>query len=432
MAVKVPRNWASRFFTIWIGQAFSLFGSNLVQFALVWWLTATTQSATILATSTLVAMLPQVLLGPVAGALVDRWNRRIVMIAADSITALTTLGLVILFASGAAQVWHVYVALLVRSLMGAFQFPAMQATTTLMVPQKHYSRIAGANQALGGLMNIIAPPVGAVLLMTLPLQSVLLIDVFTALLGVSPLLFIAVPQPPRRASAAPDAPKPSVWQDMREGLRYVRTWPGMMVLIGMALSLNFLLTPAFSLLPLLVTNHFGGQADALAALNSASGIGIVVGGLLLSIWGGFKRRIVTSLCGLIGIGLGTLLIGLAPATAFALALISMIVVSLMQPFTNGPIFAILQVTVAPELQGRVMSLIGSLTTAVTPLGLLLAGPIADAIGVRGWYVVAGLVCVVEGIVAFFIPTLLYIENGRPEDRKDSQTEVEPAATAPTA
>ena len=220
-------SWKQRFFTIWTGQAFSLFGSTLVGFALIWWLTQSTGSATVLALASLAGLLPQVFLSPFAGALVDRWNRRVVMIGADASIAAATLVLTYLFLAGAAQVWHVYVIMFVRSSLSAFHWPAMQASTSLMVPEQHLSRVAGINQALSGTMNIIAPPLGALLLGVLPMQGILAIDIVTALLAVTPLFFIRIPQP---AGAAPLAgrpsAKPSVWQDMRQGfaLRVGLAW----------------------------------------------------------------------------------------------------------------------------------------------------------------------------------------------------------------
>ena len=157
--VRLHSNWKIPFFAIWAGQAFSLIGSGLVQFALVWWLTSTTGSATVLATGTLVAILPGVVLGPFAGALVDRWNRRIVMMAADGFIALATLGLAVLYALGAMQIWHVYVIMFLRSLGGASHWPAMQASTSLMVPEEHLARVAGLNQTMQGALNIVAPPI---------------------------------------------------------------------------------------------------------------------------------------------------------------------------------------------------------------------------------------------------------------------------------
>jgi len=155
------RSWAPRFFTIWTGQALSLLGSSVAQFAVVWWLTDTTGSAVVLATASLVAMVPQVVLGPFIGALVDRLDRRKVMIVADSAVALLGLMLAVLFWVGRAQVWHLYVIMALRSLGGAFHWPAMQASTTQLVPSEQLPRISGLNQALQGTSQIMAPPLGA-------------------------------------------------------------------------------------------------------------------------------------------------------------------------------------------------------------------------------------------------------------------------------
>jgi len=242
---------------------------------------------------------------------------------------------------------------------------------------------------------------------TLPLHGILLIDVVTAMLAILPLTWVQVPQPPRKIAAG--APS-SLWGDMRDGLRYVWSWPGLMLLGLMATVLNFLFNPAFSLTPILVTKHFAGQALQLAWMNSAWGVGIVVGGLTLGVWGGFRRRMVTSLAGLIGMGAATLFIGLAPATAFWLALSSMFAAGFMNVMCNGPLNAVFQSKVAPDMQGRVFMLIGSVTGAMSPLGMAIAGPVSDALGVRFWFVVAGTVCVLMGIAASFVPALMNLEN----------------------
>ncbi len=144
------RHWKTPFFIIWTGQQFSLIGSQLVQFALVWWLTKTTGSATVLATATLVAIIPQVVIGPFAGPLIDRFSRRNVMIIADGGIALPSAALPYLFFAGFAQVWHIYVIMIIRAIGGGFHWPTMTATTTLMVPDRHLTRIAGLNQTMQG------------------------------------------------------------------------------------------------------------------------------------------------------------------------------------------------------------------------------------------------------------------------------------------
>jgi len=400
-------NWARTFFTFWTGQALSLFGTQLVQFALVWWLTATTGSATVLATATLVGVPPNVFLAPVAGVLVDRWSRRTIMIASDAAVALATLALAAVFALDMVQVWHVYLALFVRAAVGTFQFPAAQASTSLMAPPEQLARVAGLNQMLQGGMIIIAPPLGALLLGVLPMPGVMAVDVATALLAVGTLTIIAIPHPGSTSVA-----KAPFWSEMRAGLLYTSRWPGLMAILVMATAINFFLVAAMSLLPILVTKHFGGAAIHLAALSSAFGIGIIAGGMALGVWGGFRRRMHTSLTGLIGLGLGFLLLGITPATMFWMALASTVLAAVMSSMTNGPLMAVIQTTVVPAMQGRVFTLMVSMATAISPLGLAVAGPIADRLGVQIWYIVGGAVCTGMGILAFFVPAILNMEDHR--------------------
>ena len=419
--------WRAHFFSFWTGQAVSLFGTALVQFALVWWLTNRTHSATVLATASLAAMLPGILLAPIAGVWVDQWNRRWVMVVSDALVAAASLVLIILFAVGAAQVWEIYVILFLRSAGNAFQYPAMQASTSLMVPDEHLSRVAGLNQTLQGAMNVVAPPVGALLLQTVPLQAILSIDVVTALLGITPLFFVHVPQPTPRdpVGGVVGAAGRSFWPEMRAGLRYVLAWPGLLAIISMAVVLNFLFSPTGALLPILVTEHYGGGVLQLASLDSAEGIGLVAGGLLLGLWGGFRRRILTTLIGLMGLSLGIGLMGLLPGNLFWLAAGAMFMVALMQVMTNGPIMAVLQATVAPDMQGRVFSLTTALATAMVPLGLLVAGPVADALGVQSWYLLAGGVGLLMGVAGFFLPVLVHLEEQAAAQRAASVEVVAP-------
>jgi DHA3 family macrolide efflux protein-like MFS transporter len=290
----------------------------------------------------------------------------------------------------------------------------MEASTSLMVPKEHLTRVQGFNQTLRGALNIVSAPAGALLIAVLPMQGVLAIDVVTALIAVSTLLFIHVPQPERRptSSQSKSSFQAEFWADLREGFRYVWSWPALLLLMVMAMVVNILLSPAFSLLPLLVVDQFGGDAMQLGFIESAFGVGLVVGGILLGIWGGFKRRILTSLVGLIGLGISTIVLGLTPDSTFILAVLAGFSIGYAITFVDGPINAIFQATVAPEMQGRVFMLLGSAAKAMTPLGLILAGPLADVFGVRAWFVAAGLLTLGMGMAGFFMPLLLHIEDGR--------------------
>ncbi len=399
-------HWAAPFFIIWTGQQLSLVGSAAAQFALIWWLTRTTGSATVLTTATLVALLPTIVLGPIAGAYIDRWNRRVVMIVADSMIALVSLWLAYLFWRDAMQVWHVYVVMLLRSLGGSFHWPAMAASTSLMVPEKHLARVAGLNQAMNGVLSIVGAPLGALLMELLPLHGVMLVDWGTAALAVVPLFFVHIPQPQRQERAQ----QLSIWNAIGEGLRYVRGWPGLVVLIGSALIFKIVLTPASSLLPLLVSQHFRGNAAQLSMMEAVLGAGILIGGLVLSAWGGFRRRIFTTLGGIVIFSVCFAVLGLLPGHMFPIAVGDMFVIGLMLPMIDGPIMAIFQSNIAPEMQGRVFALLGSLFSLSSPIGLILAGPISDRLGLQVWYVAAGLLCGVIGLAGFFIPALVHIEE----------------------
>lgn len=400
----------TRFFAIWAGQAFSLIGSQLVQFALVWWLTQQTGSATMLALAMMMAVLPQVVISPFAGAVIDRWKRRTVMIVADAVVALGVVVLAALYALDAIEVWHVYALMFVRAAGGAFHWPATQASTTLMVPERHLSRIAGLNQALYGVANILSPPLGALLLAYLPMQGVLAVDVTTAALAILPLLFIRIPEPRRLPGRPGASPVRSVLVDLGEGLSFLRGWAGIMMVMVLAMIVNLLLTPAMSLQPLLITNHFRGGAIHLAWLQSAFGVGLVAGGITLSVWGGSRRRLVTGLTALVLMGVGVLGVGLVPGHLLILAVAAMFFAGFMSPIANGSLFALLQATVPPEIQGRVFTLMLSGTAAMSPLGLLIAGPLADLLGIQAWFRIAGAAMCALGVGAYFVRGIRRVEE----------------------
>lgn len=402
-AVVASVSWKPRFFTLWTGQAFSLLGSQLVQFALIWYLTEQTGSATTLAVASLVGLLPQVFLSPLIGTLVDRWNRRLILIMADASVALATVALAVLFALGVVEIWHIYLLMFIRAIGGGFHQSAFGASVVLLVPKEHLARVQGMNQSLHGGLNILSAPLGAVLLQWLPMQGILAIDVATAALAIVPLFIFNLPQPQRTST---EGQRQSVWADMRDGARYVLEWPALVIILGMVMLINFMLTPSEALIPLLVTRHFNGDAFQLGWFTAAHGSGVIAGGFLLGLWGGFRRRIITAQCGLIGIGLGVLLTGLAPDSALWMAIVATFLTGLMVPITNGSYGAVLQASIAPEMQGRVFALILSAATAISPLSLILAGPLADTLGVRSWLWVGGGVCMLMGLAGFFIPTVM--------------------------
>jgi len=356
------KDWKARFFTIWGGQQLSLFGSQIAQFGLVWWLAQETGSATVLATAALVAMLPQVVLGPFVGTWVDRLPRRWLMIWVDSGVALLAGLLAYLFWAGAIRVWHIYLVMALRGVGGALHWPAMAAATSLLVPKEHLTRVAGLNQTTNGLLSIVSPSLGALAVSTLPMYGVMGIDVFTFIFAVLPLVFFKIPEPKRSLEA-----KPPYIADFKAGLHYVLKWRGLALILCFSSLLVFVAQPMFTLLPLLIKEWFGKGALELGWMESAWGVGVVLGGLFLGAWGGFRRKIDTAILGIFGVGLGWGMLGLLPSSAFYAALGVFFFAGFMNPLANAPFMSLLQSTVDPEMQGRVFSLIEQcLTGDVSP------------------------------------------------------------------
>ena len=393
------------FLLIFSGQAFSLFGSRLVQFSLVWYLTSQTGSAQVLTTASIVAIVPQVLIGPFAGALVDRWNRRRVMMISDSLIAAAIMLLAVMFALGKVEIWHIYLVMLFRSVGGAFQWSAMQASTSMMVPRHHLSRIAGLNQSLQGLVIIVAPPTGALFLEILPIQYVLALDVLTAILAVGPLVFISIPQPERDATNAK-----GVLSDMREGFSWLWSKKPLVIIMGISLMINLVITPAFTLLPLLITTYFKGGAIELALVQSANGLGMILGGITLGIWGGFKSKSRTAFTAILIGSFGLIGFSQIPADMFWLGVFFIFVFGFMNAIGNSSFFSVLQTVVPFEIQGRVFTLVMATSGAIAPIGLAIGGPVAELVGIRFWFVIAGINIFIGSLLGLIIPGIKNLEK----------------------
>ncbi len=407
-----------KFFVLWSSQAASLFGSAVVNFALAWYLTRETGSATILATALMVAMIPQIVLGPFIGPFIDRWNRKMILIFADLYVMLLTVVLVVLFAMDAVQIWHIYLIMMGRAIGETFQMPALGASIPMIVPEKHLVRANGLYQMLQSAIRIVAPPAGAFLMETLPMQGVLSVDIITAIIAVACLLPLIIPQPERTTLSV----KASHFDDMKQGFRYVWAKSGLPILIGMMAFLIFFVAPASSLIPVLVNTHLEGDVLKLGWLTSASGIGGILGGLLLGVWGGFKKRIWTAFLGFFimipcSIGLGFT----SPTIYYATTVPSMLFMGVGMALVSAPLGAILNSVIAKDMQGRVFSLYGSIVTAAFPLGLIMGGPVADWLGIRSLYFIASGAWLVILPLAMFSKPLMDLEYQKAEEMPIEET-----------
>ncbi|MBN2007249.1 MAG: MFS transporter [Anaerolineae bacterium] len=392
--------WPGPFFALWGSQALAMLTSEVLQFALIWWLTAAFNSATVVGIATMIALLPRALLGTLMGALVDRWSRQAVLLAGHGVIILSLLCLGYLFRVDGPPLAALYLIILARALGKSFQMPAMLASTALMAPKKHLSHIAGLNQMLQGIVLVASPALGAALVHSLRLPVIVAIDIAGALQAVAVLLFVALPNPP---CAIPTSGWPSLWKEVRAGVRYVRDWPGAPTMLGISTAINFLFTPTFMLTSILVIRRFGGAEREFGIIGAAIGIGMIGGGMIMGVWGGFRRPMQTSLVGILGMASAILVAGLAPASAFWLAVGSMAVGGSMMPICMAPIQALVQKNVTPAMQGRVLSLFDSLSTAIAPLSVAIAGALFDSLGPQVWYVGAGLLAWLIGVKGFATP-----------------------------
>jgi MFS transporter, DHA3 family, macrolide efflux protein len=402
---EVTGNWQPRFWTIWLGQALSLIGSALTQFILLWWITQTTNSANALATAGIAGLLPQALLSPLGGAVADRYSRRLIMIVTDSITALCMIVLIVLFSSGAIQLWHVYTLMALRSSMQAFQTPASSASAAMLVPKDWLPRVAGMNQTLMGVMTIAAAPLGALALAWMPLERALLIDVATALLGIVPLFFYAIPQ------VRNDSPNSSLLADIREGLRFVRGNSGLVKLYGLLGLVILTIFPTFSLLPLLIKDHFKGGINEVALLEGLSGIGMIVGGVMISVWPP-RNKVVMFLISF-AVSCGTVaLTALAPSNMLWLAIGWWVLSGISFSSGQAPMTAILQTVVPNQMQGRTQALMNTIMGFAGPIGLVITGPLGESFGVRTIFIWGGALSALVCALGLFSGDLMGIERAK--------------------
>lgn len=407
--------WQRRFWAIFGGQALSLIGSALTQFVLMWWITDTTGSAAALATAGMAALLPQALLGPLGGTFADRYSRRALMIGADTVSALCMLVLIALFLTERVELWHVYTMMFVRSAMQAFQAPAAAASTAMLVPASFLPRAAGLNQTLQGIMTVAAAPLGALAIGVMPLGFALGIDVVTALLGIVPLLLFRVPQPPVTPSR-----ETSLWTEFKEGVALIWNHPGLRRLYGLLGAIVLAILPSFTLLPLLVKTHFGGGAGDVALMEGLSGVGMIVGGLIITALAP-NRYVPWVLLSFAVACLALALTAFAPSDSFWLAVVWWVTSGVAFIMGNAPFTALLQSTIPNRLQGRALSLLGTVMGLAGPVGLALAGPLGEWLGVRWLFAAQGLLGTLVCLLGLLSPSLRRLDAASTRPSTDRGT-----------
>lgn len=359
------------FLRIWLGATVSVFGTALSGFAIGVWVYERTGSATDFALIAFFNLLPGLLLSPLIGALVDRFDRRTILILGDVCAALVSVAMLALLSVGRLETWAIYVLVSITSISNMFQMVAFEASFGFLVPKQHFARAHGMMHFGQAGATILAPPLAAALVGTIGVQGVVAIDLATFLFGMSMLLTVALPAP------AASAPRARGWgallAESWQGWRYIRERPGLVGLVVYLAALNLLLRLGTVLLTPLVLAFT--SAVRLGVVVSVGSIGTLLGGLLISTWGGPRRRVNGILALTPLMGLGFLLAGLRPSVPWIAA--GVFTFSLAVPLINGSYLALWQSKVATEVQGRVFAMRRLVVQITGPLAFLVAGPLAD-------------------------------------------------------
>lgn len=353
------------------GQLVSLVGTGLTRFALTLWIWDATQKATAVTLMWLFFAGPSVLLGPMAGALVDRWNRKALLLVSDLVAGVMSVALLVLHFTDSLQIWQIYLAGALAGAAESFQQPAQMASITLMVGKDDHARANGMMSAAQFGSAILSPPLAAWLFVAVGLDGVLAIDIGTFLFAVATLLLLRIPSPPRGAE-----PLGSVWEETRSGFRYVLERPPVLHVIYVFTWGNLLFGLLAGLLSPMILARSGDDAKALGLVMMMQGLGGVVGGVVLGATGGPKRRIHGVLLGMVGSHLfGSMVLGVGQSLSFWMA--GAFFTTFFVAFLNGCVMAIGQAKIAPDFQGRVFGLLRTVAQATVPLALAAAGPLAD-------------------------------------------------------
>lgn len=396
-------NWKRQVSIFLSGQAFSLFGSAIVQYAIIWHITLSTNSGVYLTVATVCGLAPQVLISLFAGVWADRYNRKVLVVLSDAFIAASTLLVAFVFLYGYTEIWLLFVISAVRSLGSGIQTPAATAIVPQLVPTEKLMKFGGLSGTLNSLVFLVAPAASGALLAVVPLEYVFFIDVVTALVGIIFMIFVKVPTV---RSAEPK----SVLSDLVQGLKYAKAHTLVKNIIVVYAVFMFMVTPAAFLSPLLITRVFGGDYWRFSLNEMAFSLGALLGGGLIIWWGGFKERIKTISFSFALFGIMTILTGAVclvyaylykqTDTMFIIFLAVMLLSGITMPMFSVPSNVMLQERVETEMQGRMQSLVQIVSSSALPVGMLIFGPLSEVLAIEYLMLATGAIISLLGAVIY--------------------------------
>ena len=361
------------FTIVWLGQIISVMASSMTGFGLTIWMYQQTKSATAMGLMQVAFITPFLIFSPIAGVMVDRHNRKLMMMVSDLAAGLSTLVMLILFATGHMQFWFLYVANVINGIGNTFQWPAYSAAISTMIPKAQYGRANGMMSLINAGPGVFAPLMAGALLPFIKISGIMLFDVITFVLAIGSLMIVFVPQPERTLEG--QAGRGSIWKESAYGFKYIFQRPSLL-----GLQLIFFVGNLFSgiswtvLAPMLLART-DSNSIIFGSVQTAGAVGGVIGGVLMSAWGGFKRRVHGVLAGWAVSGIFVVMLGLG--RGLPMWVLSMALVALVSPLIDSSNQAIWQAKVAPDIQGRVFSARRLIAWLTNPISPIIAGTLAD-------------------------------------------------------
>lgn len=398
--------WKQQFYTIWAGQAISLITSAILQMAIIFYLIEKTQSAMVLSIASLVGFLPYAVFGPAIGVLVDRHSRKMIMIGADFLIALAGAALALVAIYMELPVWMVMVVLFLRSIGQAFHSPALSAATPLLVPEENLTQCAGYSQSLQSISYIASPALAAFLYSIWDLNSIIAIDVAGAVIACITVALVPIPE----LTAEQRQLKKNFLEEMKNGFTALRENKGLFALLLTGTLYMLVYMPINALYPLMSMSYFKGTPMHASITEIAYAVGMLAGGVLLGLLGGFKKRILLMFASIFLMGFSLTVSGILPASGFIVFVLCCAAMGLSVPFYSGIQMALFQTKIKPEYLGRVFSFTGSIMSLAMPLGLILSGLFADQIGVNYWFLMSGILIIGIAILFVLVPAIRSLDD----------------------
>ncbi|MDU6266004.1 MAG: MFS transporter [Anaerocolumna aminovalerica] len=390
----MKNNWMKNIILFLTSQTISLFGSSLVQYAIMWYITLETQSGIMMTVSIICGFLPSFFLSPFAGVWADRYNRKILIILSDSLIAAATFILAVFFILGYDSIWMLFVVTTIRAIGSGIQTPAVNAFLPSLVPEDKLTKINGLNGSIQAFVMLLSPMLSGALLSVATIETIFFIDVITALLAVVILLvFLREQEYTRSISNEPV----SYFQDLKKGIDYINKNAYLKYFFLFAGCFFILAGPVAFLTPLQVARSFGDDVWRLTAIEVTFSIGMMAGGIIMASWGGFKNRVHTMTLSSLVMGGCTFLLGII--SFFSLYMFIMGVFGLAMPFFNTPSTVLLQEKAEEEYLGRVFGIFGMIASFMVPLSMLLFGPLSDIIKIEWMLMGTGIIML---LLSFFL------------------------------